>query len=111
MGIELSLLERQIPYHIEGKNSVFNLVEAQSIRAIIELVAGAFSGMSVEERQSKFELIKDMKKAESQYKINELCRVFGISLSSYYYKPITASLADINLMTLIKAISVNSGNT
>jgi DNA helicase-2/ATP-dependent DNA helicase PcrA len=57
VGIELSLLERQIPYHIEGKNSVFNLVEAQSIRAIIELVAGTFSGMSPEERQAKFELI------------------------------------------------------
>jgi len=57
VGIELSLLERQIPYHIEGKNSVFNLVEAQSIRAIIELVAGALSGMSAEERQEKFELI------------------------------------------------------
>jgi len=52
-----------------------------------------------------------MKKAESQYKINELCRVFGISLSSYYYKPVTASLADINLMTLIKTIYVDSGNT
>jgi DNA helicase-2/ATP-dependent DNA helicase PcrA len=57
VGIELSLLERKIPYHIEGKNSVFNLVEAQSIRAIIELVAGAFSAMSAEERQAKFELI------------------------------------------------------
>lgn len=43
-----------------------------------------------------------LKKAESQYKVNELCRVFGISLSSYYYKPVTASLADINLMTLIQ---------
>ncbi len=52
-----------------------------------------------------------MKKAESHYKINELCRVFGISLSSYYYKPVTTSLADIKLMTLIKAISVDSGNT
>ena len=57
VGIELSLLERQIPYHIVGKNSVFNLVEAQSIRAIIELIAGAFSSMSVDDRQSKFELI------------------------------------------------------
>ena len=57
VGIELSLLERKIPYHIEGKNSVFNLVEAQAIRAIIELMAGAYSMMSVEERQIKFELI------------------------------------------------------
>jgi hypothetical protein len=52
-----------------------------------------------------------MKKAESKYKINELCRVFGISLSSYEYKPVTASLADINLMTFIKTISVDAGNT
>jgi len=57
VGIELSLLEKQVPYHIEGKNSVFNLVEAQSIRAVIELVAGSFSMMSVEERQTKIELI------------------------------------------------------
>ena len=52
-----------------------------------------------------------MKKAEPKYKVNELCRVFGISLSSYYYKPVTASLEEINLMTLIKSISVDSGNT
>ncbi len=52
-----------------------------------------------------------MKKAEPKYKINELCRVFDISLSSYYYKPVVSSLVDINLMTLIKAISVDSGNT
>ena len=52
-----------------------------------------------------------MKKAEPLYKINELCRVFDISLSRYYYKPVTASLEYINLMTLIKGISVDSGNT
>jgi len=32
-------------------------------------------------------------------------------LSNYYYKPVTSSLEDINLMTLIKGISVDSGNT
>jgi len=57
VGIELSLLEQQVPYHIEGKNSVFNLVEAQSIRAVIELAAGSYSMMSLEERQLKFDLI------------------------------------------------------
>ena len=52
-----------------------------------------------------------MKKAEPKYRINELCRVFDISLRRYYYKPVTSSLEDINLMTLIKGISVDSGNT
>jgi hypothetical protein len=51
-----------------------------------------------------------MKKAEHKYKVHELCRGFGISLS-IYYKPITASLEEVNLMTLIKSISVDSGNT
>lgn len=52
-----------------------------------------------------------MKKAEPEYTITELCRLFNISMSSYYYHPITASLDDIKLMTLIKSISVDSGNT
>jgi hypothetical protein len=56
-------------------------------------------------------LIKDIKKAEPKYKVNKLCRVFGLSLNSYYYKPATASLEDIKLMALIKDISVDSGNT
>jgi hypothetical protein len=32
-------------------------------------------------------------------------------MSSYYYSPVTPSLADIELMLLIKSISVSSGNT
>jgi hypothetical protein len=32
-------------------------------------------------------------------------------MSSYYYRPVTPSLADIELMLLIKSISVSSGNT
>jgi transposase InsO family protein len=52
-----------------------------------------------------------MKKAEPDYKITELCRLFEISMSSYYYRPVTPSLADIELMLLIKSISVDSGNT
>ena len=52
-----------------------------------------------------------MKKAEPKFNTNELCRVFEISLSSYYYKPVSSSLEDIRLMTAIKAVSVASGNT
>lgn len=52
-----------------------------------------------------------MKKAEPKYNITELCRLFEVSQSSYYYRPVTPSLADIELMTLIKAISVDSGNS
>ena len=43
--------------------------------------------------------------------MNELCRVFDVSLSSYYYHPVTASTAIINVMTLINNISIDSGNT
>jgi hypothetical protein len=32
-------------------------------------------------------------------------------MNSYYYSPVTPSLADIELMLLIKSISVSSGNT
>jgi hypothetical protein len=52
-----------------------------------------------------------MKKAIPDYKITELCRLFEISMSSYYYSPVTPSLAYIELMLLIKSISVFSGNT
>ncbi|MFT6907299.1 MAG: hypothetical protein ACJAS1_003976 [Oleiphilaceae bacterium] len=52
-----------------------------------------------------------MKKAIPDYKTTELCRLFKISMSSYYYSPVTRSLADIELMLLIKSISVQSGNT
>jgi hypothetical protein len=52
-----------------------------------------------------------MKKAIPDYKITELCRLFTISMSRYYYSPVTPSLADIELMLLIKSISVQSGNT
>lgn len=52
-----------------------------------------------------------MKKAIPDYKITELCRLFEISMSSYYYRPVTPSTADIELMLLIKSISVSSGNT
>ena len=43
--------------------------------------------------------------------MNELCRVFDVSLSSYYYHPVTDSEETINVMTLINNISIDSGNT
>jgi putative transposase len=56
-------------------------------------------------------LIKDIKKAEPEYKMNELCRVFGVNISSYYYHLVTASVATTNVMNLINNISMDSGNT
>jgi len=56
-------------------------------------------------------LIKDIKKAEPQFKMNELCRVLDVSLSSYYYLPVKASVATTNVVTLINNISIDSGNT
>ena len=56
-------------------------------------------------------MIKDIKKAEPQYKMNELCRVFNVSLSSYYYHPVKASVATTKVMTLINNISIDSGNS
>lgn len=56
-------------------------------------------------------MIKDIKKAEPECKVNELCRVFEVSLSSYYYKPITDNLATVAVMDLIESISIDSGNT
>ena len=43
--------------------------------------------------------------------MNELCRVFDVSLSSYCYHPVTASVATTNVMTLINNILIDSGNT
>jgi transposase InsO family protein len=56
-------------------------------------------------------LIKDIKKAEPEYKVNELCRIFAVSLSSYYYQPTAENLATIAVMDLIESISIDSGNT
>ena len=52
-----------------------------------------------------------MKKAEPEYTTTELCRLFDVSMSSYYYQPVSPNVENIELMTLIKSISVDSGNT
>jgi putative transposase len=55
--------------------------------------------------------MKDINKAEPQYKMNELCRVFDVTLSNYYHHPVTTSVATTNVMHLINNISIDSGNT
>jgi len=52
-----------------------------------------------------------MKKEVIKYSVTELCNVFNVSMSSYYYKPILPNLVDINFITLIKAISSESRNS
>lgn len=52
-----------------------------------------------------------MKEATPDYNLTELCRIFEVSMSSYYYQPVTPTSFDIQLMTLIQSISTSSGNT
>lgn len=52
-----------------------------------------------------------MKKAQADYSITELCRVFEINVSSYYYQPTLPTAADTALMLLTQSIFVDSGNT
>ena len=51
-----------------------------------------------------------MKKEHIKYSVTELCSVFNVSMSSYYYKSVPPNLVDINIITLIKAISSESRN-
>lgn len=52
-----------------------------------------------------------MKKACVKYSVTELCGVFNVSMSSYYYKSALPNLVDINIITMIKAISNESRNS
>lgn len=52
-----------------------------------------------------------MKKEHIKYSVTELCSVFNVSMSRYYYKSVQPNLIDINLMSLIKAISNESRNS
>ncbi len=52
-----------------------------------------------------------MKKACVKYSVTELCSVFNVSMSSYYYKSVLPNLVDINIITMIKAISNESRNS
>jgi DNA helicase-2/ATP-dependent DNA helicase PcrA len=57
VGIELALLEKGIPYHIDGHSGVFHSTETQSLRTIIELSANFFSQFSPIQRQEKLDLL------------------------------------------------------
>ena len=52
-----------------------------------------------------------MKKEVIKHSVTELCNVFNVSMSSYYYKSVLPNLVDINFITLIKAISSESRNS
>jgi putative transposase len=52
-----------------------------------------------------------MKKAHKKYSVTELCRVFNVSMSSYFYKSVPPNLIDINFITMIKSISHESRNS
>lgn len=52
-----------------------------------------------------------MQKANNTYRTAELCRVFNVKPSRYYYKPVGLREVDINLIALIKVISKASGQT
>jgi len=52
-----------------------------------------------------------MKKACVKYSVTELCGVFNVCMSSYYYKSVLPNLVDINIITMIKAISNESRNS
>jgi putative transposase len=52
-----------------------------------------------------------MKKANKKYKVTELCDVFEVSMSSYYYHPVPPNLTDINLMTMMTSIASETRNS
>jgi len=58
-------------------------------------------------------LIKKIEKANSDYSVNELCVLFTVSLSSYYYqiKPEVLGPKKEQMMIEVKAISQRTGNT
>ena len=48
-----------------------------------------------------------MKKVSMQYSVTELCGVFNVSMSSYYYKSVVPNLTDINFSPLLKVFQVS----
>jgi hypothetical protein len=52
-----------------------------------------------------------MNKAHSHYTVSELCQVLDVASSSYYYQAQAPSLADIELISQIKCIAKETGNT
>lgn len=52
-----------------------------------------------------------MKKAYSHYTVSELCQILNVPGSSYYYQARESSLAESELITQIKDIAQETGNT
>lgn len=52
-----------------------------------------------------------MKKANPNYKTRQLCDVFEVNPSSYYYEKTERSKADVELEVLMKVIFHTSGET
>jgi putative transposase len=52
-----------------------------------------------------------MKKAFPEYRVNELCAVFGVSASSYHYQKVPQSVRELQLIERVKVIADEHGNT
>ena len=52
-----------------------------------------------------------MMKAYSHYTVSELCQILDVPNSSYYYQAQEPSLAEIELITQVKCIAKEAGNT
>lgn len=52
-----------------------------------------------------------MNKEYIKYSVTKLCGVFSITMSSYYHKSVQPNLDDINIITMITAISNESRNS
>lgn len=75
VSIELALLESQIPYHIDGFNSVFHSSEIKAIQAILELSSGIFGSINIQERQMRFESITQFPHIGlTEYVLKQLCQ-------------------------------------
>lgn len=55
--------------------------------------------------------MKELKKANADYTITELCRILEVSMSSYYYEPVKPNEQELVLLDLIESIAEDSGNT
>ena len=52
-----------------------------------------------------------MKKAYDEYNVSELCNVLDVPSSTYYYQAQAPCLVELELMTQIKCIAQETGNT
>jgi len=55
--------------------------------------------------------MNELKKANADYTITELCRILEVSMSSYYYEPVKPDEQEQVLLDLIESIAEDSGNT